>query len=107
MMPFDHEDEFEMEQSFADQNGEVAPIDAEQPAIELPLKYLHTTSLVFDLIAHVRSYLFPLVFGLVGAANGNVRLLIISGILFIPAVSTRIVAIPNQRMIRFCCTLIN
>ena len=38
-MPFDHEDEFEMEQSFADQNGEVAPIDAEQPAIELPLKY--------------------------------------------------------------------
>ena len=86
MMPFDHEDEFEMEQSFADQNGEVAPIDAEQPAIELPLKYLHTTSLVFDLIAHVRSYLFPLVFGLVGAANGNVRLLIISGILFIPAV---------------------
>ena len=85
-MPFDHEDEFEMEQSFADQNGEVAPIDAEQPAIELPLKYLHTTSLVFDLIAHVRSYLFPLVFGLVGAANGNVRLLIISGILFIPAV---------------------
>ena len=86
MMPFDHEDEFEMEQSFADQSGEAATINAEQPAIELPLKYLHTTSLVFDLIAHVRSYLFPLVFGLVGAANGNVRLLIISGILFIPAV---------------------
>ena len=85
-MPFDHEDNFELEQGLADQNGEVAPIDAEQPAIELPLKYLHTTSLVFDLIAHVRSYLFPLVFGLVGAANGNVRLLIISGILFIPAV---------------------
>ena len=85
-MPFDHEDNFEFEQGLADQSGEAATINAEQPAIELPLKYLHTTSLVFDLIAHVRSYLFPLVFGLVGAANGNVRLLIISGILFIPAV---------------------
>ena len=85
-MPFDHEDNFELEQGLADQSGEAATINAEQPVIELPLKYLHTTSLVFDLIAHVRSYLFPLVFGLVGAANGNISLLIISGILFIPAV---------------------
>ena len=85
-MPFDHEDNFELEQGLTDQSGETAPINAEQAAVELPLKYLHATSLVFDLIAHVRSYLFPLVFGLVGAANGNIRLLIISGILFIPAV---------------------
>ena len=85
-MPFDHEDDFELEQGLADQNGEAAPINAEQAAVELPLKYLHATSLVFDLIAHVRSYLFPLVFGVVGAANGNVYFLIFSGVLFIPAV---------------------
>ena len=52
----------------------------------MPLKFLHPTSLIFDLLAHVRSYLLPLGFGLFGAANGNIRLLIISGILFIPAV---------------------
>ena len=65
-----------------------APQTMQQPqAFELPLKFLHPTSLVFDLMAHVRSYLFPLGFGLWGAANGNIQLLIISGILFIPAVA--------------------
>jgi len=98
-MPFDHEDNFDLspatpdnlpranlEQSFTGQNNETAPVSAEQPPVELPLKYLHATSLAFDLIAHVRSYLFPLVFGLVGAAKGDIGLLIVSGILFIPAV---------------------
>ena len=68
-MPFDHEDNFDLspatpdklpranlEQSFTGQNNETAPVSAEQPPVELPLKYLHATSLAFDLIAHVRSY---------------------------------------------------
>ena len=58
----------------------------EPAASELPLKFLHPSSLVFDLMAHVRSYLLPLGFGLFGAANGNVGFLIASGILFVPAV---------------------
>ena len=61
-------------------------LNQEQAAFELPLKFLHPTSLVFDLMAHVRSYLVPLGFGLFGAAKGDVGLLIVSGILFIPAV---------------------
>ena len=98
-MPFDHEDDFDLvpavpetspesdlDQGFTAQTIGAGVENAEQPAIELPLKYLHTISLVFDLIAHVRSYLFPLGFGVVGAANGSIRLLIISAILFIPAV---------------------
>lgn len=50
------------------------------------LRHLHPTSLVFDLIAHGRSYLVPILFGLFGAANGNSYILIISGIMFVPAV---------------------
>ncbi len=109
-MPFDntddyHEDAFDpalppsddsstadLEQSSNDTSEQSQPAHAEpirdQPlANELPLKHLHSTSLVFDLFAHVRSYLFPLIFGLAGAANGNTGLLIVSGILFIPAVA--------------------
>ena len=61
-------------------------VNQEPTEFELPLKFLHPTSLVFDLMAHVRSYLVPLGFGLFGAARGNVGLLIVSGVLFIPAV---------------------
>ena len=61
-------------------------VNQELTEFELPLKFLHPTSLVFDLMAHVRSYLVPLGFGLFGAARGNVGLLIVSGVLFIPAV---------------------
>ena len=61
-------------------------LNQEPAVVELPLKFLHSTSLIFDLLAHVRSYLVPLGFGLFGAAKGDVGLLIISGILFIPAV---------------------
>jgi len=67
----------------ADGSTELTP---ESTEAELPLKFLHPTSLAFDLMAHVRSYLVPLGFGLFGAAKGDIGLLIISGILFIPAV---------------------
>lgn len=49
------------------------------------LSYLHPTSLMFDLIAHGRTYLVPAAFGLWGAANGDMTLLIISALIFIPA----------------------
>lgn len=62
------------------------PLTPESTVPELPLKFLHPTSLAFDFMAHVRSYLVPLGFGLFGAAKGDVGLLIISGILFVPAV---------------------
>lgn len=58
---------------------------------QMPLKYLHPISLIFDLLAHARSYLLPLVFGLLGAANGNVGWLIVSAVLFVPAVTSSII----------------
>jgi putative membrane protein len=70
----------------ADNNGPAAVSDE----MQLPLRYLHPVSLVFEIISHIRSYAVPLVFGLVGAANSNVTLLIVSGILFIPALATSI-----------------
>ena len=74
--------QLDLNNSAEESNG----LNQEPATFELPLKFLHPTSLVFDLLAHVRSYLVPLGFGLFGAANGNVGLLIISGILFVPAV---------------------
>ena len=78
-VPADRSDSFES----SDGKGE---LNQKPAAFELPLKFLHPMSLIFDLLAHVRSYLLPLGFGLYGAANGNTRLLIISAILFVPAV---------------------
>ncbi len=49
------------------------------------LSFLHPTSLLFDLIAHGKTYLVPAAFGLWGAAQGDLTLLIISGLIFVPA----------------------
>lgn len=54
------------------------------------LSRLHPSSLVFDLIAHGRTYLVPAAFGLWGAAKGDLTLLIISALIFIPAFLTSI-----------------
>jgi putative membrane protein len=64
--------------------------DAESIAL-MPLKYLHPVSLIFDLLAHARSYLLPIVFGLLGAANGNATWLIVSAVLFVPAVASSVI----------------
>lgn len=58
------------------------------PATELT--YLHASSLLFDLIAHGKTYLVPAAFGLWGAANGDITLLIISALIFIPAFLTSV-----------------
>ena len=62
--------------------------DADAPAttrVTRQLTHLHPTSLIFDLIAHGRTYLVPAAFGLWGAAKGDLTLLIISALIFVPA----------------------
>ncbi|MEM9941070.1 MAG: PH domain-containing protein [Planctomycetota bacterium] len=51
---------------------------------------LHPTSLAFDLISHGRTFLFPVLLALFGAAKGNSTLLIISALGIIPAVMASI-----------------
>lgn len=60
--------------------------EAEHGSREMGLTYLHPSSLLFDIIAHSRTYLVPIVIGLFSAANGNYFWFIISGVFFIPAV---------------------
>jgi putative membrane protein len=62
----------------------MANLDADQ------LSFLHPTSLVFDLIAHGKTYLVPAAFGLWGAAKGDMTLLIISALIFVPAFLTSV-----------------
>lgn len=50
------------------------------------LSYLHPTSLVFELLAKVKNFLVPAAIGLFGAAKGDIAYIIISAVLFIPAV---------------------
>ena len=50
------------------------------------LSFLHPTSLVFDFLAHGKTYLVPALFGLWGAAQGDLTLIIISAIIFVPAI---------------------
>lgn len=47
---------------------------------------LHPTSLVFDLVSHVRSLVIPLLLGAFGVAKGNFGYLVVAGIFFIPTV---------------------
>ena len=61
------------------------PMDASQVGLGVEMSYLHPTSLMFDLIAHGRTYLVPAAFGLWGAAKGDLTLLIISALIFVPA----------------------
>ena len=52
------------------------------------LSFLHPTSLVFELMSQVRSYLVPAALGLFGAARGEFFLIAISAFIFIPAFLT-------------------
>lgn len=47
---------------------------------------LHSTSLLFDLLSHGRSFLVPAVLGLFGAARGDLFWVIASAVMFVPAV---------------------
>jgi putative membrane protein len=63
------------------------------------LSFLHPTSLVFDLLAHGKTYLFPAAFGLWGAAKGDWKWLIISAVIFVPAV---LVSVLRYFTYRYC-----
>ncbi len=65
------------------------------------LSYLHPTSLMFDLLAHGRTYLVPAAFGLWGAAKGDATLLIISAMIFVPAF---LVSVFRYFTFRYCIT---
>lgn len=52
---------------------------------------LHPTSLVFDLISHVRSLVVPLLLGVFGVAKGNFGYLVIAAIFFVPTVAFSII----------------
>ena len=47
---------------------------------------LHPTSLVFDLVSHVRSLVVPLLLGAFGVAKGNFGYLVVAGMFFVPTV---------------------
>ncbi len=49
------------------------------------LSFLHPTSLLFELLAHIKSYLIPAAIGLFGAAKGEYYVIILSAVIFIPA----------------------
>ena len=54
------------------------------------LSFLHPTSLLFELTSQVRTYLVPAALGLFGAAKGDMTLIIISAIIFVPSFLTSI-----------------
>lgn len=54
-------------------------------------KYLHPISLVFSLIGQVKSNLIPAVFGVLGAANGNVFYILLALVFLIPSVAISII----------------
>ena len=76
--------------SFQDEESFVmSPVgdEAASPSLSSDgLSYLHPTSLAFDILAHGKTYLVPALFGLWGAAKGDLTLIIISAIIFIPAI---------------------
>ena len=67
---------------------ETGSINSADPLANLPneqLSFLHPTSLLFELLAHIKSYLVPAAIGLFGAAKGDLVYIIISAMIFIPA----------------------
>jgi putative membrane protein len=64
------------------------PASASPPEVDVDeMLRLHPTSLLFDLISHGKSFLLPVLLGLFGAANGDLTLVIVSGVAFVPAVA--------------------
>ena len=55
------------------------------------LSYLHSMSLLFELVSQIRSYLVPAALGLFGAAKGDLLVIAISAFIFIPAFFTCVV----------------
>jgi putative membrane protein len=60
---------------------------------------LHPTSLLFDLISHVRSLVIPALLGLFGAAKGDLFWVVIAGVIFLPTLAVSII---RYLSLRFC-----
>ncbi len=75
------------------QSTQTDPVSATIVASPLPPRpgHLHPVSLLFDLISHVRSLIFPALLGVFGAAQGNMFYLIISGLIFVPTLAVSII----------------
>jgi len=54
-------------------------------------KYLHPISLVFSLIGQIKSNLIPAIFGVLGAANGNVFYISLALIFLIPSIAIAVI----------------
>lgn len=54
-------------------------------------KYLHPISLIFSMIKLIRSNVVPAIFGLLGAANGEVFYIVLSAVFLVPAIVLSIV----------------
>ena len=59
-------------------------LNDEAATITQKLGRLHPLSLVFEVISHVRSLIFPAVIAIFSAANGRIDGLIFAGIIFVP-----------------------
>ena len=92
---FDSEDQTPNDQDDASAKQDpYAPILAAGPVVDVESdqdKRLHPISLVFSLISLIKSNVIPTIFGVLGAANGNVFYLILAAIFLIPSVAVSII----------------
>ena len=84
----------------SDQNGceieenPFAPTATAEPLLDTESdqdKRLHPISLVFSLISLVKSNVIPTIFGVLGAANGNLFYLILAAVFLIPSIAFSII----------------
>lgn len=91
---FDARDSKNPDESISDEptsvnasDGLANPIDATADQD----KYLHPISLVFSLISQIRSNVIPAIFGLLGAANGELLYIVLALVFLVPSVGLSIV----------------
>jgi putative membrane protein len=92
--------------SFDQQSSEVeqtrtGPVPATTMAKSAAVEFgrLHPTSLLFDLLSHVRSLVIPAILGLFGAANGDLLWVAIAGVIFLPTLAVSTI---RYLSLRFC-----
>ena len=64
-----------------------------------PMEWLHPTSLIFDVIAHGRTYIVPAMIALFSAASGNWGGIWFAAIFFVPAITVSIIRFFTLRFV--------
>ncbi len=64
-----------------------------------PMEWLHPTSLIFDVIAHGRTYIVPAIIALFSAASGNWGGIWFAAIFFVPAITVSIIRFFTLRFV--------